>query len=301
MCGPVQGAIAGAIAYEGWAATPEEGAALAASGEVALEPCHHHGAVGPMAGIISPSMPLFVVENSSGGNRAYCNFNEGLGKVLRFGANRPDVLDRLRWMGTRAVRRAAGRRARAGRRRAAADHGAGAAHGRRGPQPQRRRDRPAVQAPRPGAAHRRSPGRRRAPRDRVRRRQRPLLPEPLDGGLQGDARRGARRRAQHDGHRDGPQRRELRDPLQRHRRRLVSGPRQPGRRPVLPRLRRRRRRRRPRRQRDHRDGRRRRVRDGRGARDRAVRRRHARRRDGEQPAHAGDHAGHAPAPSRCRR
>ncbi len=100
MCGPMRGAIAGAIAYEGWAATPEEGALLAAGGEIALEPCHHHGAVGPMAGIISPSMALFVVENSGVGNRAYCNLNEGLGKVLRFGANRPDVLDRLRWMGT---------------------------------------------------------------------------------------------------------------------------------------------------------------------------------------------------------
>ena len=100
MCGPVQGAIAGAIAYEGWAATPQEGASLAASGEIALEPCHHHGAVGPMAGIISPSMALFVVENATTGNRAYCNFNEGLGKVLRFGANSDAVLDRLRWMGT---------------------------------------------------------------------------------------------------------------------------------------------------------------------------------------------------------
>lgn len=100
MCGPMQGAIAGAIAYEGWAATPDEAAVLAARGEVALEPCHHHGAVGPMAGIISPSMPLWVVENAAAGNRAYCNLNEGLGRVLRFGANRPDVLERLHWMGT---------------------------------------------------------------------------------------------------------------------------------------------------------------------------------------------------------
>jgi hypothetical protein len=52
-----------------------------------------------MAGIISPSMPLWVVENAAAGNRAYCNFNEGLGKVLRFGANGPEVRDRLRWMG----------------------------------------------------------------------------------------------------------------------------------------------------------------------------------------------------------
>ena len=100
MCGPVQGAIAGAIVYEGWADSPDEAMAMAAAGDVACEPCHDHHAVGPMAGIISPSMPLWVVENSTAGNRAYCNFNEGLGKVLRFGANGPAVIERLQWMGT---------------------------------------------------------------------------------------------------------------------------------------------------------------------------------------------------------
>ena len=53
-----------------------------------------------MAGIISPSMPVLVVENAAGGNRAFSNLNEGLGKVLRFGANGAEVLDRLRWMAT---------------------------------------------------------------------------------------------------------------------------------------------------------------------------------------------------------
>lgn len=100
MCGPQQGAITGAILYEGWANSLDAAEALAASGKIALEPCHHHGAVGPMAGIISPSMPVWVVENTAAKNRAYCNLNEGLGKVLRFGANSPDVLDRLRWLGT---------------------------------------------------------------------------------------------------------------------------------------------------------------------------------------------------------
>jgi hypothetical protein len=100
MCGPVQGAIAGAIVYEGWADTPEQAMAMAARGEVAYGPCHDHGAVGPMAGVISPSMPVWVVQNTSAGNTAYCNFNEGLGKVLRFGANSPSVIERLRWMGT---------------------------------------------------------------------------------------------------------------------------------------------------------------------------------------------------------
>jgi hypothetical protein len=100
MCGPVQGAITGAILYEGWADSLDAAEAMAASGQVALEPCHDHGAVGPMAGIISPSMPLWVVENADAGNRSYCNFNEGLGKVLRFGANGAEVIERLRWMGS---------------------------------------------------------------------------------------------------------------------------------------------------------------------------------------------------------
>ena len=104
MCGPQQGAITGAILYEGWASSLEAAEKLAASGGVALEPCHEHGAVGPMAGIISPSMPVWVVENANRGNRAYCNLNEGLGKVLRFGANSPDVIERLRWLGSEFFR-----------------------------------------------------------------------------------------------------------------------------------------------------------------------------------------------------
>ena len=100
MCGPMQGAIVGAAVYEGWAETPEQAMGMAAAGEIMLGPTHEHGAVGPMAGIISPSMPLWVVENLSAGNRAFCSFNEGLGKVLRFGANSPAVIEHLRWMGT---------------------------------------------------------------------------------------------------------------------------------------------------------------------------------------------------------
>jgi len=100
MCGPMQGAVIGAILFEEWARTPEEAAKLAASGSISYVPCHHHGAVGPMAGIISPSMPVWVVANAAGRNRAFSNLNEGLGKVLRFGANSPEVLKRLEWMKT---------------------------------------------------------------------------------------------------------------------------------------------------------------------------------------------------------
>jgi hypothetical protein len=98
MCGPVRGAIIGAILGEGWADTVDTARMLAGSGEIRFAPCHHHGAVGPMAGILSPSMPVLVVENASGGNRAFATLNEGLGKVLRFGAYDAGVLGRLRWM-----------------------------------------------------------------------------------------------------------------------------------------------------------------------------------------------------------
>lgn len=102
MCGPVQGAILGAIVYEKWAETVEQAQVMIDCGEVQFEPCHHYDAVGPMAGIISRSMPVWVVENQteSGVQRVFSNFNEGLGKVLRFGANNSDVIERLEWMGT---------------------------------------------------------------------------------------------------------------------------------------------------------------------------------------------------------
>ncbi|MGD8111148.1 DUF1116 domain-containing protein [Vibrio sp. TRT 17S01] len=102
MCGPVQGAILGAIVYEKWAESIEQAQVMIDCGEVQFEPCHHYDAVGPMAGIISRSMPLWVVENQTefGVQRVFSNFNEGLGKVLRFGANNSEVIERLEWMGT---------------------------------------------------------------------------------------------------------------------------------------------------------------------------------------------------------
>lgn len=98
MSGPLRGAVTGALLFEGRATTPEEAQALAASGKITFAPCHEHAAVGPMAGVISPSMPVFIVENRSGGNRSYTTMNEGLGKVLRFGAYSEEVLTRLKWM-----------------------------------------------------------------------------------------------------------------------------------------------------------------------------------------------------------
>jgi hypothetical protein len=98
MCGPMKGAIVGALIYEGRTKTPEEAEALACSGKIKYAPCHEHNAVGPMAGIISPSMPVYIIQNEAYGNYAYCTLNEGLGKVLRYGAFSPEVIERLTWM-----------------------------------------------------------------------------------------------------------------------------------------------------------------------------------------------------------
>ena len=98
MSGPMRGAVMGACIYEGWAKTPEEAVDLAKSGEITFDPCHHHHAVGPMAGVTSPSMPVFVVENKTYGNKSYVNMNEGLGQVLRMGSFSQETIDRLSWM-----------------------------------------------------------------------------------------------------------------------------------------------------------------------------------------------------------
>ena len=97
--GPLRGALLGAAAFEGLVDDPEAAEPMFASGRgYTLDPCHHHAAVGPMAGVISASMWLFVVEDPATGRRTYCSLNEGLGKVLRYGAYSSEVLDRLRWM-----------------------------------------------------------------------------------------------------------------------------------------------------------------------------------------------------------
>lgn len=112
---PLRGAVAGALRYEGWAATDADAADRAARGDVRFESCHHRGAVGPMTGLVTASMPVLVVENRAFGNRGAATINEGLGRVLRFGAHDAPVLARLAWLRDeagpllgRALRRAKG-------------------------------------------------------------------------------------------------------------------------------------------------------------------------------------------------
>ncbi len=96
--GPLRGALVGAALLEGVAGSAEDAERRFARGEFALEPCHHRGAVGPMAGVVSRSMPMLAVEDLTSGRRAFCTLNEGLGKVLRYGAYSDEVIERLRWI-----------------------------------------------------------------------------------------------------------------------------------------------------------------------------------------------------------
>ncbi|MEU4830861.1 DUF1116 domain-containing protein [Streptosporangium sp. NPDC023615] len=97
--GPLRGALIGAMLLEGLAADAGEAEERLAAGRARLDPCHHHRTVGPMAGVVTPSMWMFEVRDAEHGGTSYCSLNEGLGKVLRYGAYGPEVLERLRWMG----------------------------------------------------------------------------------------------------------------------------------------------------------------------------------------------------------
>ncbi|MFZ2958767.1 MAG: DUF1116 domain-containing protein [Candidatus Ozemobacteraceae bacterium] len=98
MSGPLRGAVIGGLIYQGLAKDPASAEKLGASGEIDFEPWHEHSGVGPMAGVTTASMPVWIIENKTHGNRTYCSLNEGLGKVLRYGAFSAEVIDRLRWM-----------------------------------------------------------------------------------------------------------------------------------------------------------------------------------------------------------
>ncbi|HLO02921.1 MAG TPA: DUF1116 domain-containing protein [Symbiobacteriaceae bacterium] len=98
MTGPGQGACIGAVVFEGWAKDHAEAEEMLRNNEITFIPCHAVKAVGPMGGITSKSMPVLVVKNVTEGNVAYCQMNEGIGKVMRMGANGPEVLNRLAWM-----------------------------------------------------------------------------------------------------------------------------------------------------------------------------------------------------------
>lgn len=98
MTDPMKGACIGAILFEEWANDEDAARELLENDKIEFIPCHHVNAVGPMGGITSINMPVLVVENRESGNEAYCQMNEGIGAVLRFGAYNETVVNRLHWM-----------------------------------------------------------------------------------------------------------------------------------------------------------------------------------------------------------
>jgi hypothetical protein len=96
MAGPMRGAILGTLILEGLANDLTEAERVVESGDITFSPCHHHQAVGPMAGMISYSTPVFVVENRTVGNRAFCDISDA--GSIRFGANGPEAINKLKWL-----------------------------------------------------------------------------------------------------------------------------------------------------------------------------------------------------------
>ena len=151
VCDPQRRALVAAVLFEGWEPDRESAAAALERGDIALEPGNEHDHVGPMTGVCSPSMPVWVVEDGS--RRAFSTLNEGPGKTLWFGVG-DDESDRAAAVLPRRTRSPPGVVARAPRtgrrlrpRRPGAEHGRRTAHaqpGHRQPaaaRPRRRRSR----------------------------------------------------------------------------------------------------------------------------------------------------------------
>src|SRR3954452_9365273 len=98
MCAPMRAALGSALWLEGVAGTPAEAVKLVEDGQIPLSTNHDAGGVGPMAGVVNPSMPVWVARDEATGKVAWCPLNEGSGAVLRYGADGPEVLERLVWM-----------------------------------------------------------------------------------------------------------------------------------------------------------------------------------------------------------
>ena len=98
MCAPMRAALGSALWLEGVAGTPAGALALVDDGQIPLSTNHDAGGVGPMAGVVNPGMPVWVARDEVTGKVAWCPLNEGSGAVLRYGADGPEVMERLKWM-----------------------------------------------------------------------------------------------------------------------------------------------------------------------------------------------------------
>jgi hypothetical protein len=95
VCDPQRRALTAAAVFEGWAGDRAAAERMFADGEIALEPGNEHDHVGPMTGVCSPSMPVWVVEAER--VRSFSTLNEGPGRTLWFGVGDDEAVERLRF------------------------------------------------------------------------------------------------------------------------------------------------------------------------------------------------------------
>ena len=96
---PVRNSAMQACQFEGWADSEAKSLGLLAAGEITLEPAQDHNCVVPLAGVISPSMALHVVEDrTSAGARSYAVINEGMQHCLRLGVRDPHLTAHHTWL-----------------------------------------------------------------------------------------------------------------------------------------------------------------------------------------------------------
>jgi hypothetical protein len=102
VCDPQRRALLAACLLEGWAEDRDAAARLLQDGEVRLQNGNEHGHVGPMTGVCSPSMPVWVVEDADSGARAYSTLNEGPGATFWLGVGDDEAVERQRFLRDRA-------------------------------------------------------------------------------------------------------------------------------------------------------------------------------------------------------
>jgi hypothetical protein len=93
---PVLHALAGAAVMEGWVSSLQRGINAVLDGDIDLVSNHALGIVSPMAGVVRPSQPLFVLQDAGySGRQTYATLAEKGRRTLRFGCFDADVVSNL--------------------------------------------------------------------------------------------------------------------------------------------------------------------------------------------------------------
>lgn len=95
--GPMRGALIAGLMFEKEAHSVEQAEQIIDQGGLSISSCNDAGGAGPVAGVVTPTMPVVVAETSTG-SLAFSPLNEGRGRVLRFGATDSATIERLSWM-----------------------------------------------------------------------------------------------------------------------------------------------------------------------------------------------------------